>query len=247
MQKYIHTQSDEYGDLAVIDDGQKGQYRILSFAVGDEQSIQLKSEPHILQHPYTQAMMLSLLFCQPKSVLLLGLGAGSLLSSLHHNVAGVRITAVELRQSVIDIAIRYFRLPSSKKISVICDDAAHYLQQPAIKKVDLIMSDLYNDEGMDKAQVSTAYLDACLAQLKVNGWLVLNCWDGAQEQPSLLAYLKKSFADVRTCESGDGNVVIIAGRQKDLKSASELKKVAVKLSLKLEFNLQPYLSNLVLK
>jgi spermidine synthase len=240
--KYVYTTSDNFGDLAVIDEGEQ---RILSFGVGDEQSVQLKAQPHVLQHAYTQAMMLALLFNQPKRVLLLGLGAGSLLSAFHHSVSGVRIDAVEVRASVIDIAKRYFRLPSGKKINLHCAEAGEFLAAGLDKKVDLIMTDLYTENGMDEVQISEQYLDACVDGLKVDGWLVLNCWGILEDHAKLFKQLNKHFADLRCCESGDGNVVIFAGRQKDLKNKSDLKTLATKLSAQLGFNLQPFLSNLV--
>ena len=53
----IFETQDEFGVISVYDDG---KYRILSFAEGDEQSrVQIKS-PHVLQHEYTQAMLLAL-------------------------------------------------------------------------------------------------------------------------------------------------------------------------------------------
>jgi len=240
--KYVYTTSDTYGDLAVIDEGEK---RILSFGVGDEQSVQLKNQPYLLQHAYTQAMMLTLLFCQPKRVLLLGLGAGSLLNSLHHSVPGVRIDAVEIRESVIDIAKRYFRLPSSKKIKLHCAEANAFLAAGLEKKVDLIMTDLYTDQGMDEVQISEQYLDSCVAGLKVDGWLVLNCWGILEDHAKLFKQLNKHFADLRCCESGDGNVVIFAGRQKDLKNKPDLRTLATKLSSQVGFNLQPLLARTV--
>ena len=213
LPKYIHTASDQFGDIAVIDDG---DHRILSFTAGDEQSIQLKEKPYVLQHAYTQAMLLSLLFCQPKRVLILGLGAGTLFTALHHNIAGVRIHGVELRQQVIDIANRYFQLPTSKKMTVSCENALAYLQQPIDKRVDLIMTDLYDGFGMDDVQTSNDYLQLCASRLKAGGWLVLNCWGNKNANLGLFSRLNKVFVDVRSCESGDGNFIVFAGTRKDL-------------------------------
>lgn len=241
MQKYIHTQTDAHGDIAVIDIGEQ---RILSFGEGDEQSLQLKAQPELLQHPYTQAMMISLLFCTPKRVLLLGLGAGSLLNSLHHTIPGVRIEAVELRQGVIDVAKKYFRLVSGKKIQLHCQGAREFLKVGVEKKVDLLMTDLYTYKGMDDTQVSGEFIDLCAQQLKVNGWLVINCWGTTADHKPLFQHLGRIFADVRSCESGDGNLVIFAGRQKDLKSQAVLKEMAARQALTLGFNLSRYLTHL---
>ncbi len=242
MLKYIHTQTDSYGDIAVLDDG---DYRILSFTVGDEQSRQYKPEPHVLQHDYTQAMLLPCLFIQPKRVLMLGLGAGALLNALHHSVAGVRIDAVEIRQSVIDIAQRYFRLAQSKKITMHCDNAIEFVKQPMAKKVDLILTDLYTDEGMDSDQISVDYLASCKAQLKSNGWLVINCWGNIQQHADLFTYLKLAFSDVRSCQPGGGNLVIYAGLSRNSFDDSKLRELAKKLQQRsLGFSLIPFIAKL---
>lgn len=241
LPKYVFTDTDEFGDMAVIDDD---KHRILSFGAGDEQSVQIKDKPHLLAHAYTQAMLLSLLFCEPKRVLILGLGAGSLFCALHHQVPGVRIHAVELRQKVIDIAKRYFRLPSSKKLTLSCSDALEYLQQPVVKKVDLILTDLYDAYGMKQTQISDDYILLCSQQLKVDGWLVFNCWGRTDDHPQLFDKLAKAFADVRSCESGDGNLIIFAGKQKDTKSHSQLKTLATKLGNSLGFDLQRFMNKL---
>ena len=57
--KELYRYYDEYGPLQVFDDGNK---RYLSFGDGDEQSCQLKSDPLQLQHDYSRAMLLVLLF-----------------------------------------------------------------------------------------------------------------------------------------------------------------------------------------
>ena len=70
-EKEIYRSFDEYGLLRVFEDGNK---RYLAFAEDDEQSCQLKSEPLLLQHDYTRAMLLVLLFTQPQNIMLFGAG-----------------------------------------------------------------------------------------------------------------------------------------------------------------------------
>ena len=103
------------------------------------------------------------------------------------------------------------------------------------------MTDLYSDLGMDEAQISQRYLTNCRSQLKDNGWLVINCWGIASEHSELLAQLKQKFADVRHCESGDGNIIIFAGKQKCLLSLKALRELARDASARLEYDLQRYL------
>lgn len=82
----IHRTHDEYGVIDVYDDREK---RYLAFRDQTKQSkaVCSKHTPADLQCGYTRVMLLPLLFLSnPKTALILGLGAGSLATCLHHNV-----------------------------------------------------------------------------------------------------------------------------------------------------------------
>ena len=240
-QNLLHDSADELGPIRIFDDG---QYRILSFAEGDEQSRIRLSTPHILQHEYTQAMMLPLLFCEPKRVCILGLGGGTMLNALHHTVPAVHITAVELRQEVMDAAEMYFKLPTGKRITLDVANAIDYMAEGLPKKVDLLMTDLYNTEGMDRAVLQASFIENCARNIKEDGWLALNCWIDQKNNQTLTDIIKKHFNDVRALDTGTGNWVIIAGKRKNQSNIKELKAAAQKLSDKMGFQLTKWQSRL---
>lgn len=231
--------ADEFGPLLVLDDGEQ---RTLAFGDGDTQSCCLKSTPHIPQYEYTQAMLLVLLFCQPKRVTILGLGGGNLLTALHRQIPGIHITAVELRQAVIDVAYKYFQLPRGKRIQVIQQDANTYLAGDTGRKVDVVFADLYDAEGVDQRQLTADFIARCAGCLKAEGWLVLNCWTEHREDADFLAALRTQFADVRVVLTGSRNWVVLAGKVPDQQSAGALKDKAQRLSADMGFPLQRYLS-----
>ncbi|ETX11698.1 spermidine synthase [Marinomonas ushuaiensis DSM 15871] len=237
----LHDSADELGPIRVFDDG---QYRVLSFAEGDEQSRIRLSTPHILQHEYTQAMMLPLLFCEPKRVCILGLGGGALLNSLYHAVPGIHITAVELRQEVMDAAEMYFKIPKGKRITLDVANAIDYIDEGLPKKVDILMTDLYNTQGMDRAVLQGNFIENCAKNIKEDGWLALNCWIDHKNNHELTQLLKVHFNDVRALDTGSGNWVIIAGKRKNNSNAKALKAIAQKLSTQLEIPLTRWLSRL---
>lgn len=240
-QNLIHDSADEYGPIRVFDDG---QFRILSFADGDEQSRIRLATPHVLQHEYTQAMMLSLLFCQPKRICILGLGGGSLLNAFYHSVPSIHITSVELRCEVIEAAKMFFKLPQGKRIELIEDDAKSFLEQGLSRKVDILMTDIYKTDGMDRSVIQEDFIMNCWKNLKEEGWLVLNCWTEHKDNSNLISLLKRSFYDIRTLDTGSGNWVVLAGKKKDTKTNKELKVIAQKISDKLGFSLTKHLSRL---
>ncbi|MEZ5454457.1 MAG: fused MFS/spermidine synthase, partial [Thiothrix sp.] len=191
----LFRSEDALGPVIVTDDG---NYRMLAFADNDMQSCCLKAAPQVLQYEYTQAMLLVLLFCQPKRAWILGLGGGSLLTALHHHVPGIHITGVELRAAVIEVAYRYFQMPRGKRLPVIQQSAEAFLAAGGHRKVDVIFADLYHAEGVDQMQLQAEFITRCAGSLKPDGWLVLNCWTEHRENTALLAALQAQFADIRT-------------------------------------------------
>lgn len=239
-QTLYHT-DDEFGPITVTDDG---QCRILSFAPGDEQSRCLKAAPHILQFEYTQAMLLVLLFCQPRRVLVLGLGGGSLVTALHHFIPGIRITAVELRQSVIEVAQRYFQMPRGKRVEVVCQDADSFLCGELSHQQDIVFADLYHGTGVDEVQLKADFIARSASKLKADGWLVLNCWNEHREDAILRDALKEHFADIRTILTSSRNWVILAGKTPSWRTNSEMKETAFQLSSSLGFPLTRHLARI---
>jgi len=232
--KILHQSIDEYGPLMVLDNKDT---RILAFADNDEQSKLLKLTPHIPQHTYLQAMLLVLLFCQPKRVMILGLGGGGLIHALKHFDAGIKMTAVELREEVIVLSKRFFQLPVGKKLTLINQDAQSFLAQKEYKKVDVVFADIYDADGVDEAQLSADFIALCANAIKDKGFLVLNCWKEHSQNQTLLTDLQTHFVDIRACLTGSSNWVIIASKQQQNISVSELKSQAQTLSKQLGFQL----------
>lgn len=238
--KEIHRGYDQFGTVRVLDDGSK---RYLAFGEQDEQSCVLKSDPYLPQHEYVRAMLLILLFVQPKRVLSFGLGAGSLNGCLHSNFAELKQQVVELRPEVVEVAYKYFQLPRSKRLELITMDANLFLDQPLGKKVDIIFSDIYSEEGLDEQQLSFQFIQQCHQRLKPDGWLVFNCWKEHQGGQARLL-LKSFFADVRCCTTQSGNWIIFAGQQVDQQNMKQLKQKAKQLSQQLQFSLSSHLGRL---
>lgn len=233
-EQLLFIEQDEWGPVIVTE---QGNTRYLSFGPGDEQSRQNKQQPALPEHEYIQAMCLILLMQQPKSALVLGLGAGCLVSALHHGVKGIRITAVELRALVIDAARRFFRLPSSKKIQIHTANANHYIAQKPNRKTDIIFADIYGFKGVDLYQLRPEFIEDCKQHLKIGGSLVLNCWLEHQTHTGLLPFLQRKFSQVWQCELSSGNWVILAtdtpfnGNKKALRQQAEALNQATGINL----------------
>lgn len=226
--------NDQWGEISVLDNG---TYRVLAFGDNDEQSKQLKLSPHIPQHTYIQAMLMVLAFSAPKSAIILGLGGGALVHALRHYDPAIKLTAVELRPQVIEIAKRYFQLPLSKKLTLIEADAMAFLQHNDHKRVDVIFADLYHEEGVDKQQLTETFIKASADMLKSEGIVVLNCWKEHSVNEELKDYLNKHFSDVYACLTNSSNWIVFASKKPSTFTELGLKSKMQQLSLKLDYQL----------
>ncbi len=233
----IFEHEDPQGLIRVLELGEK---RVLSFGPGNEQSAGVKGAPEVLLFDYTQAMLLALLWSpQPRRVLVLGLGAGSLVSCLHHHFKS-KIDAVEQHPVVIDVAQRFFGLPHSKRLKLHRTEAGAYLTTTS-QKYDLILSDLYVSTGMHEQQTRSAFLRTCAEHLKPEGVFVMNCWrDTAEEHAHRLTQMTQSFAHVGSCSTPDQNWLVF-GAHGPLEVTPVQQQRAKAFTKQLGFSLQKYL------
>ena len=206
----IHRCYDELGPIRVFENG---ALRYLAFGKAAEQSCVDLHHPSKLVYEYTQAMMLSLLyFPKPTQVTFLGLGAGSLVHALHHYDQNLEIKVVELREKVVEVAKEWFALDIFPELTLKIDDATQYIANKHPLS-DLIFADIYNDEGMIEAQLSSSFLSNCYQNLSDDGILVLNLWDeGGGSHPLAIQAIRDLFGShhCMTCLIEDGNLIAYA-------------------------------------
>lgn len=236
----IHRSYDELGPIQVLDDGHK---RYLAFGTDDEQSCQLICQPHLLQHEYTRAILLSLLMVKPQHATVIGTGGGSLLTTLHHLLPDCQLQGVELRREVARIAYKYFQLPKHRNIKLHIGDGFEYLQTTEIQ-TDLIIADMYLADGIDQQQLSAQFIATSHQKLNQGGWLVLNYWLDHKMEEHLAEALHQYFDQIYMCDTGGGNWVIYAGKvniNSQLINESEIKS----MSKMAGFSLNHFLKRLI--
>jgi spermidine synthase len=239
MAKSIFKTYDQFGTIDVLDDGTK---RYLTFGSADEQSLQVKATPHVPQHEYGRAIMLSLLLCKPSSVCVMGLGGGTLTQAFFNALPDADIHTVELRLLVIKVAKRFFKIDKKAALNIHHQDAHDFLNTTALS-FDLIVADLYDHNGIDEGQLQQDFIKNSAGVLTDTGWLVLNYWLDHDLSQALLDQLNSEFECIYVCNSGGGNSIIYAGKVQP--PADFLDKDIVKpLAKTLGFSLNYYLKRL---
>jgi spermidine synthase len=242
----IHRCHDAEGILEVID---HTDLRSLYFGTPDLQSRMRLSDPSALMVSYTRAMLAPLLFMErPGSVLLLGLGGGSLAKFLLHHFPHCRVQVVERREAVIDLAHDYFSLPHDRRLDIYLGDAEVFLRTIARQSYELILVDIYNAWGPAQALSGSAFFPACRERLTPHGIVSVNLWRSMASRPhGVIARLEEVFAgQLWELPVPDKDNLIVLGFRHALPSLESraLRKRAHDLNAELDIEFPRFLKDL---
>lgn len=172
--RLVYRTQDSQGVLEVVDDGVT---RTLYFGSRAKQSSMLLGHHQVLALTYTQSMTAALLFQpEPREVLVIGLGGGSLPKFFHHHFPACRVLALENRPSVVDIAQRYFDLPNDERLHIEMTGALEYLARPVQRRFDIILVDIFDAQGMVADLDERDFFHRCREHLSGQGVLSANLW-----------------------------------------------------------------------
>lgn len=211
------------------------------------------ARPWALELDYTREMMAALLLRPepdwPRSVLLIGLGAGSLTKFLHRHRPDARLHVVEIEPAVLAVARQYFKLPDEdRRLCVTIQDGAEFVEKSK-KTYDLILVDGYDaDARTGDLDTIPFYLNAKRC-LRDGGLLVANLFARRKSFVGSMARLNEAF-DGRTmafppCGSGNVAAFATAGPTLEL-SLPDLKERALALKGDTGLNLVPTVDRLTL-
>ena len=194
---------------------QNGDYRSLYFSSCLLQSRMSISSPEQLVLSYTRYMLLPLpAMADPQRILIIGIGAGSLLRFCHHHFPQCHIDAVDSSSRVIDLARGYFRLPDCAQVRVHCCEGHAYLRDIAENRYyDHILVDAFDHNGMSETVYTAPFFQLCAKALNENGKLSCNIWSGDNQRlQKIWEAMHKIFPGfLHVPIPGKGNIVVLAG------------------------------------
>jgi spermidine synthase len=196
----------------VLDDGER---RRLHFNLKLVQSEMRIAAPDELSVAYTQRMMGFLLFnAQPKHVLIVGLGGGSLSKYCYRQLARSRITTLEMHEGVIACRDWFLVPPDDARMQVIHAEAgAYFRREPnSAQRADVILLDAYDEDGLAPQLGRAGFYDTVRRYLKPNGILVANISGHSHVAETHIGLMNEAFAGrcVAVDVASDGNRVVFA-------------------------------------
>jgi spermidine synthase len=181
----------------------------LCFKIGSVQSEMREAAPYDLLLTYTQIMMSSLKFNQlPRSIVMIGLGGGSMAKWCHRHLPHADITVVEINPHVIALRDRFYIPEDDHRFRVLWEDGADYVARTP-QRTDVLIVDGFNMDGQPPELCSQVFYNNCYRALTSSGLMVVNlCGDDEEEN---IRRISKSFSDqIFVVMPEDGNAVVFA-------------------------------------
>jgi spermidine synthase len=192
-----------------IDIREEAGIRYLHFGTEWVQGAMRLSKPDRLVLPYTQEMLSFLLFRPaPARILMVGLGAGSLVRFFRHDMRDAHVTVIEINPEVIQVAHQFFRLPDDdERLQVEIGDGYAYMQESG-GQFDAILVDGYDHRARPGKLESLAFYEACRDRLAPQGVLVANVFGRVRGHRQTKRHLREVF--------GDGTVLLPSAESKNV-------------------------------
>lgn len=164
-------------EQGVVDVSERDGVRFLHLGSDTVQSAMRVKAPNELELAYTRAMMGFLLFHpEPRNVLMIGLGGGSVAKFVYHRLSAVKTHVVEINPQVVETARSLFFVPESdQRLQVDIGDGVEHVRNIEAA-CDVLMVDGYDDRSLVEALASQSFYDDCAAALTPDGVLVVNLW-----------------------------------------------------------------------
>ncbi|MDO9237242.1 MAG: fused MFS/spermidine synthase [Aquabacterium sp.] len=184
--------SDDVKPYAYTDEGTVS----MQFDMSVIQSRMRLDDPTALDLQYTQVMMgFVLLNAAPASLLMIGLGGGSLVKYCHKHFPQMDITVVEINPHVIAMRDAFMVPPDGPRFRVVCGDGAAFVSQAAGAGYEVILVDGFSYDGQPEVLCSVAFYKACRAALSASGILAVNLSDKEPECSRLMGRIWQVFGE----------------------------------------------------
>lgn len=216
--KILHEERSVYTRIIVQD---SNRLRCLKFTLKRDDSTQTcinLNYPRRMVFSYTKMSLASLLLQpNPRRVLIIGLGGGTLPMALRDLAPRAAIDTVEIDAAVVRVAKDYFGYVEDEKNQAIAQDARVYGKRAALRglEYDLIILDAFNGEYIPEHLMTVEFLQEMQALLSDDGVLVANTFANSELYDYESATYEAVFGDFLNFRSpATGNRIIIVPQAK---------------------------------
>ena len=211
----IHEERSLYRNI-IVDETR--DLRCLKFNTKSSQTSQscmYKNDPDKLVFNYTKLTFASLLVTEnPKSVLIIGLGGGTLSNVIHELYPAAKIHNVEIDPAVLKVARDYFNFIETDNVTSSVQDGRIFIKRAAIKKqkYDWIILDAFNGDYIPEHLLTKEFFEEVKSVLAEGGVIAANTFSSSKLYEHESATYHSVFGDfINVSRPNRSNRIILAG------------------------------------
>mgnify|MGYP001992740728 CR=1 FL=1 len=221
--KTIHKEKSLYRNIVVRESNNR---RCLVFSVrrGDKnQTCTDLRDPKLLVFAYVRMVFAGLLVNpNPRRILVIGLGGGSIPTTLAELFPDANIDIVEIDRSVVRVAEKYFSFEENDNMKVIVSDARVYIRRANERgqHYDMIILDAFTGDYIPEHLMTVEFFEEVKQLMTSDGALIANTFSNSRLYHHESVTYQRAFKTFFNFKmSFTGNRVIIATTQQlpDLK------------------------------
>jgi spermidine synthase len=235
-QVLVYEKASSFGTVLVTDEN---GLRVLRFERGGARQTVVKlGDPDHLELPYARVAMVSLALCdEPRRILVVGLGGGSLPMFLRKHYPTAEIDAVDIDPEVVYVAKRYFDFREDGRMRAHVGDGREFIERYR-QPYDVIFLDAFSSDSVPAHLTTQEFLRAVRRAVKPGGVVVGNVWSRLSNPlyDSMVRTYQEVFDDLYVLEvPGAGNRILLALPRRQTLSRDELAARASRVSTAQQF------------
>jgi spermidine synthase len=212
QQKVIYQKKSPYNTVVVTEDDQ-GMRTLLFDGGGVRQSVVKVGDPDHLELPHARAMVSGLaLSPEPKCVLVVGLGGGTIPSFLHKHYPKTQIDVVDIDPVVVEVAKQFFGFREDATLKAYVQDGRQFIEE-RLNVYDVIFLDAFGSEDIPYHLATREFLEAVRRAITAQGVVLGNVWsrDLNPLYDSMVRTYQEVFDELYILDvRGAGNKILIA-------------------------------------
>ena len=194
-EKVLFRKDTQYHRITVTEDGKE---RHLRFDRSHQSAMDL-ADPFSSGIRYPDYLHLAMTIKPDATrVLVLGLGGGTVTKRYWRDYPDVRVDTVEIDPGVVDVARRYFDLPTDARIRIFTEDARRYVQRTT-ETYDVVIVDAYYADSLPFHLTTSEFFREVKAHMSPDGVVAYNCIGSVEgDYSKLFRSMYRTVGDVWT-------------------------------------------------
>jgi spermidine synthase len=236
-EKTLYKHASPYTTIIVTEDDEG--LRTLWF--GDDvsrQSVVKPGDPDHVELKYAQAMPAALaLVEEPKRVLVVGLGGGTIPSLLRKHYPRMTIDVVDIDPGVVEVAKKFFAFREDAAMRVYVEDGRRFIER-CKEPYDIIFLDAYGADNIPYDLATKEFLQAVRRAVRPKGVVASNVWSGSYNplHDAMLRTYQEVFDDLYVIAVKDsGNEILLSLPRRERIDRDHLARRAAQLASEKQF------------